>query len=153
MQYHAGYTLHLHIYSLAFFNPFYTTPHTKQYTHIIELMDAGELPLFNHIIPPPIAMSYWKLGTILGGWGGGARWWIERERVTHKYEGLRRIKSIHLHDPHLHTHAHTYIMTQNVGRASHSYFYTKPHMHPQAPTPPSVTCSWLSVRTRPRTGK
>lgn len=33
-----------------------------QYTHIIEEMDAGELPLFNHILPPPIAMSYWKLG-------------------------------------------------------------------------------------------
>jgi len=85
MQYHAGYILPLHIYSLAFFNPFYSTPHTKQYTHIIELMDAGELPLFNHIIPPPIAMSYWKLGTLLGGWGVGARWGIERERVTHKY--------------------------------------------------------------------
>ncbi len=25
-------------------------------------MDAGTLPLFNHLIPPPIAISYWKLG-------------------------------------------------------------------------------------------
>ncbi|GAB5029891.1 alternative oxidase [Nannochloropsis oceanica] len=33
----------------------------KTYTHIIDMMDAGELPLFNHIIPPPIAVSYWKL--------------------------------------------------------------------------------------------
>ena len=41
-----------------------------QYTHIIDMMDAGELPLFNHIIPPPIAMSYWKLGTLWGNGGG-----------------------------------------------------------------------------------
>ncbi|EWM30635.1 alternative oxidase [Nannochloropsis gaditana] len=33
----------------------------RTYTHIIEEMDAGQLPLFNHVIPPPIAVSYWKL--------------------------------------------------------------------------------------------
>lgn len=28
---------------------------------MIEEMDRGELPLFHHIVPPPIAISYWKL--------------------------------------------------------------------------------------------
>jgi hypothetical protein len=59
-----------HLLALVYPLLSYPRPHPKQYTHIIELMDAGELPLFNHIIPPPIAMSYWKLGT----WSG----WVER---------------------------------------------------------------------------
>ena len=36
-----------------------------QYTHIIEELDAGELPLFNYVVPPPIAITYWKLGASL----------------------------------------------------------------------------------------
>lgn len=46
--------------------PFMYGMHT-QYTHIIEEMDAGNLPLFNHIVPPPIAISYWKLGACKKG--------------------------------------------------------------------------------------
>ena len=69
-------------------------------------MDAGELPLFNHIIPPPIAMSYWKLGTLSGGvggaYGGGlrGRWHIHTSK-----EGARLIYMHIFTCAHTHTHA------------------------------------------------
>ncbi|CEM10074.1 unnamed protein product [Vitrella brassicaformis CCMP3155] len=34
----------------------------KTYTHLIEEMDKGKLPLFTHMPAPPVARAYWQLG-------------------------------------------------------------------------------------------
>jgi len=34
----------------------------KTYTHLLELIDAGELPMFSLAKCPPLAVNYWKLG-------------------------------------------------------------------------------------------
>lgn len=35
----------------------------KTYTHILQEIDNGSLPLFETAVPPPIALAYWKLRT------------------------------------------------------------------------------------------
>lgn len=49
-------------------------------------MDAGELPLFNHIAPPPIAIAYWKLGASISPPCDGPSEWNRSKKATNSLE-------------------------------------------------------------------